>query len=81
MEAFEIKSYYKTYSNEKEIKIGTKHYFGELWDGDGDGEELLESGAICIGDDEDGLPIVAEFEIAEEAEEAAETVVVVVDIY
>ena len=31
---------------EEEIKVGEKYYFGQLWDGNGDGEELLESGSI-----------------------------------
>lgn len=32
--------------NIEEIEIGEKYYFGQLWDGNGDGEELLASGAI-----------------------------------
>ena len=35
---------------EEEIKVGEKYYFGQLWDGNGDGEELLESGSIGIED-------------------------------
>lgn len=30
----------------EEIEIGEVYYFGQLWDGNGDGEELLNSGAI-----------------------------------
>lgn len=30
----------------EEIVIGETYYFGQLWDGNGDGLELLESGAI-----------------------------------
>ncbi len=36
----------------REIKIGEEYYFGELWDGCGDGEELLESGSISVFDEE-----------------------------
>lgn len=31
---------------DQEIEIGAELYFGQLWDGNGDGQELLESGAI-----------------------------------
>ena len=32
---------------EREIEIGQKYYFGQLWDGEnGDASELLESGAV-----------------------------------
>lgn len=34
------------HGTEEEINIGGKYYFGELWDGNGDGEELLESCSI-----------------------------------
>ena len=34
------------HATEEEIKVGEKYYFGQLWDGNGDGEELLESGSI-----------------------------------
>lgn len=33
---------------EDTIETGKEYYFGQLWDGDGDGEELLESGAIAV---------------------------------
>lgn len=36
----------------REIEIGEEYYFGELWDGNGDGEELLESGSIAVFDKE-----------------------------
>lgn len=32
--------------DENEIQIGESYYFGQLWDGSGDGDELLGSGAI-----------------------------------
>lgn len=60
----------------EEIKIGQEYYFGQLWDGEGDGEELMESGAISP----DNESTVA-FEVAEKAEDLAQTVVRVTDIY
>ena len=36
------------HGTEEEINIGGKYYFGELWDGNGDGEELLESCSISL---------------------------------
>ena len=61
---------------EREIEIGQEYYFGQLWDGEGDGKELMESGAISP----DNESIVA-FEVAEKAEDLAQTVVRVTDIY
>ena len=31
---------------EEEITIGETYYFGQIWDGNGDGEELLNSGSV-----------------------------------
>ena len=61
---------------EREIEIGQEYYFGQFWDGEGDGEELLESGAVSPDDES----IVA-FEVAEKAEDLAQIVVRVTDIY
>lgn len=33
------------------IEAGKEYFFGQLWDGNGDGEELLESGAIAVYQD------------------------------
>ena len=60
----------------EEIKIGQEYYFGQLWDGEGDGEELIESGTISP----DNESAVA-FEVTERAEDLAQTVVKVTDIY
>ena len=60
----------------EEIEIGQEYYFGQLWDGEGDGEELLESGTISP----DGENVVA-FEIVEKAMNPLETLVKVTDIY
>lgn len=61
---------------EQEIKVGMKLYFGQLWDGDGDGEELLESGAISP-DNENSVS----FEIVEDSDDVLDTIVIVTDIY
>ncbi len=34
------------YGEEQEIEVGAELYFGQIWDGDGDGKELLESGTV-----------------------------------
>lgn len=60
----------------EEIKIGQEYYFGQLWDGEGDGEELIESGTISP----DNENTVA-FEVLEKAEDLSQTVVRVTDIY
>lgn len=64
------------YEAEQEIEVGAELYFGQLWDGDGDGEELLESGAISP-DDENTVV----FEIVESDEDILKTLVKVIDIY
>lgn len=62
---------------EREIKIGKEYYFGELWDGEGDIEELLESGAVSP----DNENVVA-FEILKPStDEPIKTLVKVTDIY
>ena len=47
------------YAAEEEIKIGNTYYFGQLWNGNGDGELLLESGSIGIDDS------IVEFKVLE----------------
>ena len=47
------------YAAEEEIEIGNTYYFGQLWDGYGDGELLLESGSIGIDD------TIVEFKVLE----------------
>lgn len=61
---------------EQEIKVGEDLYFGQLWDGDGDGQELLESGSISP----DNENIVA-FEIIRPSEDILNTMVKITDIY
>lgn len=62
---------------EREIEIGQKYYFGQLWDGEnGDANELLESGAVSPNEEN-----VIAFEIIENADNPLETLVKVTDIY
>lgn len=61
---------------EREIEIGQEYYFGQLWDGEGDGEELLESGTVSPDEEN-----VVAFEIVENADDPLETLVKVTDIY
>ena len=61
---------------EREIEIGQEYYFGQLWDGEGDGEELMESGAVSP----DGENVIA-FDVIENADDPLETLVKVTDIY
>ena len=63
-------------SSEEKIIINGEYYFGQLWDGNGDGEELLESGAISP----DGENIV-DFEVVKKSEDILETIVKVTDMY
>ena len=63
-------------SSEEEIVINGEYYFGQLWNGEGNGEELLESGAISP----DGENIVA-FEVVKKSEDILETVIKVTDMY
>ena len=62
---------------EREIKIGQKYYFGQLWDGqDGDADELLESGTVSPDNDN-----VVAFDIIEKAGDPLKTLVKIIDIY
>lgn len=53
------------------IEIGKEYFFGQLWDGNGDGEELLESGAIAVYQDSEEY--IVDFEILEAAEDILQT--------
>lgn len=70
----------RTLESREEIKIGMEVRFAELWDGDGDGRELLESGAIAMWDGETDDNIVR-FEIIEPNEDILKTIVRVTDLY
>ena len=61
----------------EEIEIDKEYYFGQLWDGEGDGEELLESGTVSPDNES-----VVDFEILEEdPDDICRTLVKVLDIY
>lgn len=64
------------YGTEKEIEVGTELYFGQIWDGDGDGKELLESGAVSP----DNENVVA-FEVVDDDGDILKTLVRITDIY
>lgn len=62
---------------ERKIEIGQEYYFGQLWDGEGDGEELLESGTVSPDEEN-----VVAFEVLEEdPDDICKTLVKVTDIY
>lgn len=64
---------------EDTIETGKEYFFGQLWDGDGDGEELLESGAIAVYAP-DGTEYIADFEVLETTEDILQTRVKVTGI-
>lgn len=71
----------RTLESTIEIEVGMEVKFAELWDGNGDGNELLESGSICIGDDDNDMPVIVAFEIIEESTDILNTLVKINDIY
>lgn len=70
---------------EGKIKVGEKYYLGELWDGSGDIEDIIEEsgkGSVWVGDDENGMPVIVVFTYEElDEERLMNTVVTVTDIY
>ena len=66
----------RTLESLEEITIGMEVRFTELWNGNGDGEELLQSGAISPDNEN-----VVSFEIVEENSDILNTIVKVTDIY
>lgn len=63
---------------EDKIETSKEYFFGQLWDGNGDGEELLDSGAIAVY--QDGEEFIVDFEIMESAEDILQTRVKVTGI-
>lgn len=63
---------------EDKIETGKEYFFGQLWDGNGDGEELIESGAIAVY--QDGEEHIVDFEIMEAAEDILQAQVKVIGI-
>ena len=66
----------ETLETREEIKIGMEIRFAELWDGNGDGEELLDSGAISPDNEN-----IVGFKIIKNDDNILDTVVKVIDIY
>lgn len=70
---------------EREIEIGEEYYLGQLWDGSGDVEDIIEEdgeGSVCVVNDEDGMPMIVGFTYEElDPEELMDTVVTVTDIF
>lgn len=66
----------RTLESREEIRIGMEVRFAELWDGDGDGQELLDSGSVSP----DNENVVA-FKISKSAQDVLDTIVCVTDIY
>ena len=61
----EVKAY-----NGQIIKVGETNSFADLWSGDGNEEELLESGAMSVAYDKElDEIIIADFEIVDKDEE------------
>ena len=67
-------SYYK--GIEGEISIGDQYYFGQLWNGDGDCNELLDSSSVSPNNED-----IVEFKIIQRNENPLDSVVKVTDIY
>lgn len=57
------------------------YYFGQLWDGEGEGEELLENGVIYIK--QNGYEYGVNFRVTQKEENINDTMVFVtsIDIY
>lgn len=68
--------------NGNTLKVGEKIRFADLWQSDdGDEEEILDSGCCWVGDNEDDMPIIADFEILQKDEEnLAQSLVKITDI-
>lgn len=55
-------SYYRR--AEREIVIGNDYYLGELWDGSGELENILDEkgqGSVCVDVNEGDLPVLVSF--------------------
>ena len=63
------------YGEKEDIELGKIYYFGEIWDGIGDGEELLKRGTISIDD------VLVDFEVIQENTDILKSVVEVIGIY
>lgn len=64
---------------EKEIEKGETYYFGQIWDGNCDGETLLLDGSICV--DEEKALIVKFVVLEKDDDDICRSIIKVVDIY
>lgn len=76
MEKIDEKDEVMTLETNEVIEIGVELKFADLWNGEGDGKELLESGSISP----DNTHIIG-FEILEDNEDILNTIIKVTDIY
>lgn len=67
-----------TLENREKVKIGMEVRFAELWDGDG--EELLNSGAIAVWDEEVEEEGIVYFDVLEPDEDILKTLVRVTSV-
>lgn len=76
MEKIDEKDEVMTLETNEVIEIGVELKFADLWNGEGDGKELLESSSISP----DNAHIIG-FEILEDNEDILNTIIKVTDIY
>ena len=64
------------------LEVGEEIRFADLWQSDdGDEKELLDSGCCWVGNDENNMPMFADFEILKKDEEnLVRSIVKVTDI-
>lgn len=74
-----MKTFSYVLGTEREIEIGKKYYFGQIWNGNYDGERLLEDESICV--DEEAKTIVGFTVIEKNCEDIMKSIVKVTDIY
>lgn len=76
-------SYYRR--QEREIVVGNEYYLGELWDGSGYLENILDEkgkGSVCVDANEDDLPVLVSFVYnALNPVELLSTIVTVTDVF
>lgn len=66
---------------EEIVEVGKEYYWGQLWYGNGDGEEILDSGYIAMYDNGKEEYIVVYFEIIDlDKEDIMKSIVRVTDI-
>ena len=52
------------------LEVGEELRFADLWQSDdGDEKEIFDAGCCWVGDDENDMPIIADFEILRKDEE------------